>query len=107
MLSRRPAAGQRPRGLTTLFALPDAVALVDPRLAQPPGIDAVPALGRRWRVHHAQAVELLGEAVLDTLAAHLRRLGSPRRPATASAVLRTSPPPIRCAALDRREGSGN
>jgi len=67
------AAGQRPRGLATLFALPGAVALVDPRLAQPPGIDAVPALGRRWRVHRAQAVELLGEAVLDALAARLRR----------------------------------
>ena len=71
--ARADAAGQRPRGLATLFALPGAVALVDPRLAQPPGIDAVPALGRRWRVHRAQAVELLGEAALDALAARLRR----------------------------------
>ncbi len=67
------AAGQRPRGLATLFALPGAVALVDPRLAQPPGIGALPALERRWRVHRAQAAELLGDAVLDALAARLRR----------------------------------
>jgi len=77
------AAGQRPRGLGTLFALPGAVALVDPRLAQPPGLEAVPALGRRWRVHRAQTAELLGEAVIDALAARLRRHlvpGAPRDP---------------------------
>jgi hypothetical protein len=67
------AAGQRPRGLATLFALPGAVALVDPRLAQPPGIAGQPALERRWRVHRAQATELLGEAVVDALAVRLRR----------------------------------
>ena len=67
------AAGQRPRGLATLFALPGAVALVDPRLAQPPGIAGQPALERRWRVHRAQAAELLGDAVLDALAVRLRR----------------------------------
>jgi len=67
------SAGQRPRGLATLFALPGAVALVDPRLAQPPGIAGQPALERRWRVHRAQAVELLGEAVVDALAVRLRR----------------------------------
>ena len=31
------AAGQRPRGLTTLFALPGALSSVDRRLATPPG----------------------------------------------------------------------
>jgi hypothetical protein len=67
------AAGQRPRGLATLFALPGAVALVDPRLAQPPGIAGQPALARRWQVHRAQAAELLGDAVVDALAARLRR----------------------------------
>jgi len=67
------AAGQRPRGLATLFALPGAVALVDRRLAQPPGVGALPALERRWRVHRAQAADLLGDAVIDALAARLRR----------------------------------
>jgi len=67
------AAGQRPRGLATLFALPDALAAVDPRLARPPGIDAIPALAARWAVHRAQTTELLGEAVIDALAARLRR----------------------------------
>jgi hypothetical protein len=67
------AAGQRPRGLATLFALPGALALVDPRLANPPGVGAVPALERRWRVHRAQTSELLSDAVIDALAARLRR----------------------------------
>jgi hypothetical protein len=67
------AAGQRPRGLTTLFALPGALALVDPRLATPPGIDAIPALAARWKVHRTQAAELLSDAVIDALAQRLRR----------------------------------
>lgn len=67
------AAGQRPRGLATLFALPSALALVDARVATPPGIDAIPALAKRWHVHRGQAAELLGEAVIDALAARLRR----------------------------------
>lgn len=67
------AAGQRPRGLTTLFALPGALAAVDPRLATPPGIDALPALAARWKVHRGQATELLSEAVIDALAQRLRR----------------------------------
>jgi hypothetical protein len=76
------AAGQRPRGLATLFALPGAVALVDRRLAQPPGVGSLPALARRWQVHRAQAADLLGEAVVDALAARLRRhlTGAPRDP---------------------------
>jgi hypothetical protein len=67
------AAGQRPRGLATLFALPNALAMVDPRLATPPGIDRLPALERRWKIHRAQTTELLGDAVIDALAARLRR----------------------------------
>ncbi|MDX2092378.1 MAG: hypothetical protein SFX73_31230 [Kofleriaceae bacterium] len=67
------AAGQRPRGLATLFALPGALAAVDPRLATPPGIAALPALAQRWQVHRAQTLELLGEAVIDALAQRLRR----------------------------------
>jgi hypothetical protein len=67
------AAGQRPRGLATLFALPSALALVDPRLATPPGLAGLPALGARWRAHRTQTAELLGDAVIDALAARLRR----------------------------------
>ena len=67
------AAGQRPRGLATLFALPSALAVVDARLAIPPGVAALPALHARWRVHRTQTSELLGDAVIDALAARLRR----------------------------------
>jgi hypothetical protein len=64
---------QRPRGLATLFALPAALAMVDPRLAIPPGVAQIPALARRWGIHRAQTLELLGEALIDALAARLRR----------------------------------
>lgn len=67
------AAGQRPRGLVTLFALPGALAAVDPRIATPPGLASLPALAARWAVHRAQAAELLGDAVIDALAGRLRR----------------------------------
>ncbi len=67
------AIGQRPRGLATLFALPGALATVDPRLATPPGLADSPALAARWRVHRAQASELLGDAVIEALANRLRR----------------------------------
>ena len=67
------AAGQRPRGLATLFALPGALAAVDPRLSTPPGIESVPALAARWKVHRAQTAELLSDAVIDALAQRLRR----------------------------------
>ena len=67
------AAGQRPRGLATLFALPGALAAVDPRLATPPGIESVPQLAARWKVHRAQTAELLSDAVIDALAQRLRR----------------------------------
>jgi hypothetical protein len=66
-------AGQRPRGLATFFALPMALAQVDPRLSVPPGVGSDPALARRWSVHRAQAAEAVGEAVIETLAARLRR----------------------------------
>lgn len=77
------AAGQRPRGLTTLFALPGALATVDPRLATPPGVDSIPALAARWKVHRAQTAELLSDAVIDALAQRLRRhlKPGPRDPA--------------------------
>lgn len=67
------AAGQRPRGLATLFALPGALERVAPLLATPPGIHAEPALARRWKVHRAQVLELLGEAQIDALVQRLRR----------------------------------
>jgi hypothetical protein len=67
------SAAQRPRGLTTLFALPGALAAVDPRLATPPGIESIPALAARWRVHRQQSAELLSDAVIDALAQRLRR----------------------------------
>lgn len=67
------AAGQRPRGLATLFALPGALALVEPRLANLPGIAEQPALAQRWAVHRAQAAEVLSDAVIEALAARLRR----------------------------------
>ncbi len=67
------AAGQRPRGLTTLLSLPGALALVDPRLSLPPGLGALPALAQRWRVHRAQIAELLSEPAIEALAQRLRR----------------------------------
>lgn len=67
------AAGQRPRGLATLFALPGALASVDPRLSTPPGVAGQPGLAARWAVHRMQTAELLGDAVVDALAARLRR----------------------------------
>ena len=67
------SASQRPRGLATLFALPNALAEVDARLAIPPGVEAMPALANRWMAHRAQARDLLGEAQLDALAQRLKR----------------------------------
>ena len=67
------AAGQRPRGLATLFALPGALALVEPRLSSPPGISEQKPLAQRWAVHRAQTAELLSDAVIEALAARLRR----------------------------------
>lgn len=86
------AAAQRPRGLTTLFALPGALATVDPRLATPPGIDKVPALAARWKVHRAQTAELLSDAVIDAVAQRLRRhLRGERRDPSEVVALPTTP----------------
>ena len=64
---------QRPRGLVTLLALPDALARLAPELATPPGIDAEPAWKRRWAVHRAQVGELVGPALVDSLIPRLAR----------------------------------
>jgi len=66
-------AGQRPRGLATFFALPNALAQVDPRLATPAGLAGVPDLARRWAAHRTQVADAVGEAVIETLAGRLRR----------------------------------
>ena len=88
------AAGQRPRGLATLFALPGALAAVDPRIATPPGIAGVPVLASRWAVHRSQTAELLGDAVIDALAARLRRhLRPPPREPSAFVTLPGLGPP--------------
>jgi hypothetical protein len=69
-------AGQRPRGLVTFCALPDALALVAPTLARPPGLDSEPAWLRRWQAHRAQIQELIGPPLIASLADRLaRRLG--------------------------------
>lgn len=66
-------ASQRPRGLATFFALPAAAGLVDPLLAEPPGLSEDAALCERWSRHRAQVVEGVGDAVIETLAGRLRR----------------------------------
>jgi hypothetical protein len=67
------SAAQRARGIATLFALPGALELVDPRLARPPGVESIPALAARWAVHRKQSAELLSDSVIEALAARLRR----------------------------------
>jgi len=88
-------AAQRPRGLTTLFALPNALAMVDPVLATPPGVGdgagATEPVRARWRIQRRQVAEAVGDAVIETLAARLRRhlrlaLPAPSSDAVASAV---------------------
>jgi len=54
-------------------ALPGALALVDPRLSKPPGVDDLEPLAQRWAVHRQQTAEMLSDAVIDALAARLRR----------------------------------
>jgi hypothetical protein len=66
-------AGQRQRGLATFFALPGALAMVDPLLAAPPGLVDDAALAARWRRHRAQVIEGVGEALIEALAGRLRR----------------------------------
>lgn len=67
------AAGQRPRGLATLLALPQALAVVEPALAEPPGLSDEPKLAARWQAHRAQVVEALGRPVIDALIGRLAR----------------------------------
>lgn len=66
-------AASRPRGLATLFALPNALALVEPRLAAPAGLADEPRLAARWHAHRTQVAGLVGDAVVDALAVRLRR----------------------------------
>jgi hypothetical protein len=66
-------AGQRPRGLAVFFALPGALAEVDPRLSEPPGMSSDRRLAARWTRYREQVAEALGDAFLDTLIARLRR----------------------------------
>lgn len=87
------AASGRPRGLSTLFALPGALALVDPRLAIPPGVESLPALARRWSVHRGQAAELLSEAVIDALAQRLKRHLRPEVARDPSEIVQLVAPP--------------
>ncbi len=66
-------AARRPRGLGTFFALPDALAKVDPRLAVPPGMLDDDLYRRRWERHRAQSRASLSDAVLDNLAGRLKK----------------------------------
>jgi len=80
-------AGQRPRGLSTFFALPNALAIVDPRLAAPPGMLDDPGLARRWNGVRVQVAEAVGDAVIETLASRLaRHLGAAAPPDPAAVV---------------------
>ncbi|MBK7538488.1 MAG: hypothetical protein IPI49_24600 [Myxococcales bacterium] len=67
------SAGQRPRGLATLLALPQALSVVEPALAEPPGLGDEPRLLARWQAHRAQVVETLGRPVIDALVGRLAR----------------------------------
>lgn len=79
-------AGQRPRGLVTFCALPDALAMVEPRLAAPPGLEEDPAWLRRWQAHRAQIRELVGVPLVTNLAERLaRHLGGSVAPASLAA----------------------
>lgn len=84
------SAGQRPRGLVTFCALPDALAACAPILARPPGLDGDPAWHRRWQAHRAQVQELVGAPLIASLAERLARhlgggaVASPATPAEAT-----------------------
>jgi hypothetical protein len=77
-------AGQRPRGLSTFFALPNALAHVEPRLEVPPGLLDDPEMARRWQGVRVQVAEAVGDAVIETLAERLGRhfAGAPVDPAS-------------------------
>lgn len=72
VLGGGPGAG-RPRGLATFFALPVALEKVEPRLAAPPGMAAEASWQRRWVAFKAQAAELVGQPLIDSLGARLAR----------------------------------
>lgn len=63
----------RPRGLVTFAALPAALAVIAPEVATPPGILDEPAWRRRWDVDRAQVGDLLGDAVIASVADRLVR----------------------------------
>ena len=79
-------AGQRPRGLTTLMALPQALAVVEPSLGEPPGLAAEPKLAARWQAHRAQVLEALGKPVIDALIGRLARHFAGQVPSTNSGI---------------------
>lgn len=92
VLAGGPGPG-RPRGLATFFALPVALERVAPRLGTPPGLAAEPAWQRRWQVLKSQAAELVGQPLIDSLAARLgRHLGVPL--AAVAAPAEAPPPPV-------------
>jgi len=70
-------AGQRSRGLATFFALPNALAVAEPPLAEPPGLQHDPQVYSRWRQHRAQVADGVGSAVIETLANRVRQHLSP------------------------------
>jgi len=74
----RDRATQWPRGLATFLALPNALARIEPALAEPPGLSQESRLYERWRVHREQVQAGVGEAVVDTLVNRLvKQLGLP------------------------------
>lgn len=79
------AAGQRPRGLATLLALPQALSVVEPTLAEPPGVAEEPALAARWKVHRLQVLETLGQPLIDALVGRLARHFASVEPLTSPA----------------------
>ena len=65
-----PSARESSRSIKTTSA---DVAVQSPSSSGSPSETAIPALAARWKVHRAQTAELLGDAVIDSLAARLRR----------------------------------
>jgi len=63
----------RPRGLVTFAALPTALAAIAPELGCPPGLLDEPAWRRRWDIDRQQVGELLGDAVIASVADRMTR----------------------------------
>jgi hypothetical protein len=72
-LGTSDAGGQRALGAATFFALPSALAQAYPALAVPPGLMQLPSAWTRWQRRRAQAVAALGDTIVDSLVARLRR----------------------------------